>query len=139
MDERNRTDPQPPAGELPVAARQAAGGAPPGDFELEALRARLAEQDALLAEREQRERELIARYREALAAADPLLTPGDLTGETVEELEQSYQRARALAARVERARLSESVPAGSPPRSRPAPATAFEKIREGLTARERGG
>ncbi|GAB4329333.1 MAG: hypothetical protein Kow0010_13620 [Dehalococcoidia bacterium] len=117
------------------------GGEAATDADIETLRAQLAERDAQLAERGQRERDLIERYREALAAADPLLTPEDLAGDTVEDIDRSFRAAHALIARARQAGppAPDPVPAGSPPQGRPAPVTPFQKIRDGLMTRDRAG
>lgn len=80
---------------------------------------------------------LLARLREALAAAEPGLDPALLPGETLEELEASYAAARAAVARIREAlrREEAAIPAGAPGRQDTAPATAIEKIRAGLAKR----
>jgi hypothetical protein len=121
---------------------------PPGDLlvEVDTLRVTLDERTEALHAREQelaegsaRERVLLSRYREALAASDPDLTTNDITGGTLEELDASFDAAKDFAARVRASTAATeavvSVPAGAPGRRETAPATSFEKIRDGLAAR----
>ena len=80
----------------------------------------------------------VARYRESLLAGSPEVPAEMVSGETVEEVEASLGKARAMVARV-RERLSAQeggvrVPAGPPPR-RPPDLSALsprEKIDYGL-------
>ena len=112
----------------------------PTDAELREIEAELTASDgdevaalrALLAERDTKEREHLARYRRALVAANPLLTEEMLAGETFDEVEASYNAARQLADRL-RAETG-AVPAGAPGRSAGVPATSLDKIRRGLSA-----
>lgn len=120
------------------------GGGPAGPADsggVEALQEQLARREAQLAERDGRERALLERYREALAGADPLLTVEDIPGESLEEVERNYHAARELLGRARDAAAQEQapVPAGSPGRDRAAPVTPFEKIRDGLSVRDRAG
>lgn len=127
------------------AAGSAGAGAPAVDkdgpgTELNALRAQLAERDAMLAEHERRQREMVERFRQALAEGDPILTAADIPGDSFEAVERNYRAARDLVARArEMVPGTGPVPAGAPPRSRPAPVTPFEKIRDGLSVRDRAG
>ncbi len=73
------------------------------------------------------EADLAELLREALLAAHDDLSPEDLAGETAEDVRERY-----LAARAQREAKGTPVPAGAPGRFAPAPANAFEKIREGL-------
>ena len=70
--------------------------------------------------------------REALLAAHDDLTADDLAGESAEEVRERYVAARERIAREEREARGAPVPAGAPGRFAPEPASAFEKIREGL-------
>ncbi|MCS7294020.1 MAG: hypothetical protein RMK15_07535 [Chloroflexota bacterium] len=83
-----------------------------------------------------RERRILARLREALVALEPGVPPELIRGETLEEIEASFEAARALAERA-RAAAAQALrlPAGAPPRTAPAAASPFEKIRAGLTPR----
>ncbi|MDE2670632.1 MAG: hypothetical protein OXI51_13390 [Chloroflexota bacterium] len=76
------------------------------------------------------EAELAEVLRETLLAAHDDLTADDLPGESVAEVRERYVSARE---RLEREAPEAKVPAGAPGRFAPAPASAFEKIREGLT------
>ncbi|KAA0237330.1 hypothetical protein EDM76_06640 [bacterium] len=83
-------------------------------------------------------RDLLERLRAALLAAEPLIEPWLLTGETAEEVEASFAAARDLVARIREAVRKESapaVPAGAPGRASPRPQGAFAKIRAGLEER----
>ena len=73
------------------------------------------------------EADLAELLRQTLLAAHDDLSPEDLAGETAEEVRERY-----LAARAQREAKGTPVPAGAPGRFAPAPANAFEKIREGL-------
>ncbi|MDE2933390.1 MAG: hypothetical protein OXS47_05915 [Chloroflexota bacterium] len=73
------------------------------------------------------EAELAEVLRETLLAAHDDLTADDLPGESVAEVRERYGAAR------ERLEREARVPAGAPGRFAPAPTSAFEKIREGLT------
>ena len=76
------------------------------------------------------EAELAEVLRETLLAAHDELTADDLSGESVAEVRERYVAARE---RLEREAREAKVPAGAPGRFAPAPVSAFEKIREGLT------
>ena len=115
--------------------------------EVDALRASLEERNEQLLERERqlaegdtRERTLLGRYREALAASEPDLTVDDLGGDTIEELDAIFAAAREFAARVRaKAATTEpafSVPAGAPGRRETSPVSSFDKIRAGLASRD---
>ena len=108
------------------------------DIELEALRATLAERDTALAAGAESNRMLLERLRTAMLASEPAVTPGLVTGETVEELEASFAAARELVTRIRdsvRQEAPSAVPAGAPGRARLEPRNAFEKIRSGLEQR----
>lgn len=93
-----------------------------------ALRAELEESRAA-------ERAAVERLRAALVATDPGLDDTLVTGATLGEVEESYQRAAAMLARVRESLAREGasrVPAGAPGRASSHPRTAFEKIRDGL-------
>ncbi len=78
------------------------------------------------------------RYRELALQHSPELPEELVTGETVEEVEQSLERARETVSKVRGHLESQAqagrVPAGAPPRSRPdlSGLSAEEKIRLGL-------
>lgn len=80
--------------------------------------------------RDASEVELAEVLRETLLAAHDDLTADDLSGESVAEVRERYVAARE---RLEREARDARVPAGAPGRFAPPPASAFEKIREGLT------
>ncbi len=79
------------------------------------------------------ESELARLLREALIAAHDDLAPEDLRGRSAAEVRERYLAARARLEREAAQAPDAPVPAGAPGRFAPAPATAFEKIREGLT------
>ncbi len=114
--------------------------------EVETLRAALDERTGQLHDREQelaergaRERTILNRYREALAVSQPELIAADITGDTLEELDASFEAAKDFAARVGASTAASetvvNVPAGAPGRPETAPVTSFEKIRDGLATR----
>ena len=78
----------------------------------------------------ERERAVAARLRDALLASAPGITPDDVRGDTVEEVEASFEAAQSQLVPPE----APAVPAGAPGRVAHVPGTAFEKIREGLTS-----
>jgi hypothetical protein len=79
------------------------------------------------------EAELAGLLRETLLAAHDDLDADDLAGETVSDVRERYVAARARLQREAAEAREAAVPAGAPGRLAPAPGTAFEKIREGLT------
>lgn len=99
------------------------------------------ERDALrdeLARRTESERTTLARLREALAASEPAIDPGLVTGETLDEVERSFAAAKLMAERVREAVRREqasTIPAGSAARGPVETKSAFEKIRVGLGGR----
>lgn len=110
----------------PEPSTDSDGPVPPAEDEAlcAALAARTAENAALL-----------ARLREALAAADPALQPEMLAGETLAEVEASLAAARETVRRVREAVRREAppaIPGGAPARQVEAPASPFDKIRAGL-------
>jgi hypothetical protein len=85
-------------------------------------------------------RELLERLRDALLASAPDVDPGLVRGETLDEVEASFAAARASVERVREAvrkEFAELVPAGTRTRAPVRPATAFDKIREGLVRASR--
>ena len=79
------------------------------------------------------EAELAGLLRETLLAAHDDLSADDLPGESAAEVRERYVAARARIEREAGEARAAQVPAGAPGRFAPAPASAFEKIREGLT------
>ena len=79
------------------------------------------------------EPELAGLLRETLLAAHDDLTADDLPGESAAEVRERYVAARERLAGEARDAKGPQVPAGAPGRFAPAPSSAFEKIREGLT------
>jgi hypothetical protein len=112
------------------------------DAETDALDAARA---ALDDERE-RTRAVLARYREALLAAEPDLPPDLVRGESLEELDASMAAARSAVAEIRERLTSDGAsaergfPVGAPARTGPTTAglSASEKIRRGLAERGRG-
>ena len=84
-------------------------------------------------EPEASEAELAGLLRETLLAAHDDLTADDLPGESVADVRERYVAARERLAGEGRDAKASQVPAGAPGRFAPAPSSAFEKIREGLT------
>lgn len=75
------------------------------------------------------------RLRAAYLAAEPALQPAMLAGDTLEELEANHAAALAALAAVRAAVAREAAMApagGAPGRVAVSPATAIEKIRDGL-------
>ena len=79
------------------------------------------------------EAELAELLRETLLAAHDDLSPEDLAGESPAEVRERYVAVRARLEREAAEAKGAPVPAGAPGRFAPEPASAFEKIREGLT------
>lgn len=85
----------------------------------------------------------VARYRAAVAATASGVPEDLLTGETVEEIDASLERARRIVSRVREQIESETaagrVPAGAPPRALPdmSALSPAEKIVHGLTRERR--
>jgi archaellum component FlaC len=75
----------------------------------------------------------VAAYKETAVRANPGLPPEMITGDTIEEVDESVKKARAIMERVRQEMEAEAartrVPAGAPPRSAP--------DLSGLTAREK--
>ena len=129
-----------------VAAELAAIAEAEAD-ELPALRTELQEaRDALEAERAARSA-TVARYRDALLAAEPALPPELIQGDDLETLDASVEAARRAVAQI-RERLGEEAteasalgfPAGAPERRGPSTEgmSSTEKIAFGLERRARG-
>lgn len=117
MDEREQTTPDPSNG------AEEAG---------ETLAAQLA------ASRET-ERAAVERLRQALLASEPAIEPSMVTGATLAEVEASFAAAQAVVARLRDIVTKETagrIPPGAPGRARSTARTPFEKIREGLSARQ---
>ena len=79
------------------------------------------------------EAELAELLRETLLAAHDDLSVEDLEGESPAEVRERYVAVRARLEREAAEAKGAPVPAGAPGRFAPEPASAFEKIREGLT------
>ncbi len=104
----------------------------------------LAEAQREIARQRNLTRQAVARYRDALLAAEPELPPDLVHGETLEDVDASADAARATVARI-RERISERAaqerprgfPVGAPARGaeRQRPMSAQEKIAVGLQER----
>lgn len=89
----------------------------------------------------------LGRYREALLAAEPALPPELVSGETLEELEESLAAARRAVAQIRERLSAESeadirgFPVGAPERRGPSMEgmTSAEKIAYGLEQHARAG
>ena len=116
--------------EAEPAGEQADGGAPPSDELLQSLEqqaeqaraeaaATVEEASALRAQLS----DVLDRYRALLLARDPDVPEELVRGDTVAELESSYERAAALVDRLRRRAAEQSaqerVPAGAPARRGP--------------------
>ena len=132
-----------------LAAIEDADGAPEDGAaaELARLRGDLeAARGGLEAERAAR-RAAVARYREAMLAAEPALPPELVAGDSLDELDASAEAARRAVARIRERLAAEAedaaargFPAGAPPRADGPAAeglTPSEKIALGLERRER--
>ena len=98
----------------------------------------LAARDAALESNASHQQELIGRLREALVAANPLIPPELVRGETLEELEANVEAARQVVDRVREQVATTQAPdlgGGSPGRVTDLPRTPREKIRDGLAGR----
>lgn len=107
-------------------------GPAPGDRTEDTLPAELA------ASREA-ERAAVERLRLALIASEPAIEPSMVTGTTLSEVESSFAAAQAMVSRLRDIVQKETagrIPPGAPGRARSTARTPFEKIREGLAARE---
>src|SRR5690606_36518538 len=105
--------------------------------EAEALRAALADREAELLARSESERHLLDRYREALLAGEPDIDPALVTGDSLDAIDTTFAAAKEMVDRL-RGELTpgvQRVSPGAPGRRVTGPATAFEKIREGLARR----
>jgi uncharacterized coiled-coil protein SlyX len=76
----------------------------------------------------------VAAYRDTVVEANPGLLPEMITGDSIDEINESVKKARAVVERVRQEMEAEAartkIPAGAPPRSRPdlSALTAREKI-----------
>ncbi len=102
--------------------------------ELATARARIDEQEHLLAESSEALGSAIVRYRESVAAANSDVPAEMITGESIADIDASLEMSKALVTKV-KASLSEQakaipVPAGAPERSSPdfSSMSAREKI-----------
>ena len=130
-----------------LAAEGLAADEPPEEAPIETERTLVLEQALEAAQRElARQRDLacaaVARYREAVLAAEPDLPPEMVRGESIEDVDASIVAARTMVARVrervEARRPSErGFPAGAPARESSALGhlTARQKIAAGLQER----
>ena len=104
------------------------------------LEAALAETQRELARQQSLTRQAVARYRDALLAAEPEL-PADLVrGDSIEEIDAAVEVARGAVRRIREQVAAErprGFPVGAPARSidRHGPMTAHEKIAAGLQER----
>jgi hypothetical protein len=105
------------------------------DPEVVSLREALELREADLAAANESNRLAVERLRAALLALEPALTAEMLAGETVEELEASFEAARETLGRMRetvRREQARPVSAGAPGRHTSGPLTPLEKIRDGL-------
>lgn len=100
----------------------------------------LAEAQREIAHQRSLTRQAVARYRDALLAAEPDLPPELVQGETLEDVDAAAEAARTTVARIRNRVAAErprSFPIGAPARTpdRPHPMTSHEKIAAGLQDR----
>jgi len=105
-----------------------------------ALEAALAEAQREVARQRNLTRQAVARYRDAILAAEPDLPPDLVHGDSLEEIEQSVETARHAVARIRERVAAErprAFPVGAPERSAPAVAlmSPQAKIAAGLQER----
>jgi len=96
-----------------LAASEIDGGA-------SALEAALAEAQREVARQRNLKRQAVARYRDAILAAEPELPPDLVRGESLEEIEESVSVARETVARIRERMTTERprpFPVGAPERS----------------------
>lgn len=120
----------------PVIDATASGEGTTGQTE-DALRRELAERDAELLARSESEQAMLARYRDVLLASDPDVDGQLVTGDTLAEIDRTFDLAREMADRI-RGNLGpgmQRISPGAPGRRPPSYTTPFEKIREGLARR----
>jgi uncharacterized coiled-coil protein SlyX len=93
------------------------------DGEIDGLKRELAEAGQALDELGKALPQAVAAYREILVEANPGVLPELITGETIEEVNESLKNARNLVERVKQEMETEAaktrVPAGAPPRTPP--------------------
>jgi prefoldin subunit 5 len=103
------------------------------DSEIASLTQALNEANQAIDELNQVIVKAVAAYKEMVVLANPGLLPEMITGDSVEEVDESVKKARAVMERVRQEMEAEAaktrVPAGAPPRSAP--------DLSGLTAREK--
>lgn len=134
-----------PAAALDELAALAEAEATAADAEQAAQAEELAAAQRVLETERARTRSAVARYRDAVLAAEPDLPPELVTGETLEELDASLDAARWAVAQIrerigvgdEPGEAGSGFPVGAPARSGPTTAgmTAAEKIAAGLEQR----
>ena len=132
---------------IEAASAEAGDGEPQADDELTRLRAELDEaRGGLEAERVARHA-AVARYREAVLAAEPALPPELVGGESLEEVDASVEAARRAVAQIRERLTQESeeeaargFPAGAPGRLGPGTdaMSSSDKIAFGLERRPGG-
>ncbi len=121
------TDPQAPATDIEQPDDR--------EIELERFRVALESREAELAAAREANRAVLDGLRAAMMTIEPAITPEMLAGDTLDELEASFNTAVETLARIrESVRREQALPigAGAPGRHNAAPLTALEKIREGL-------
>ena len=106
----------------------------------DAMEQALAEAQREIARQRSLTRQAVARYRDALLAAEPELPPDLVQGETLEDVDATAQAARATVARIRERVAAErprGFPVGAPARvaERPRHLSPHEKIAAGLQER----
>jgi multidrug resistance efflux pump len=103
------------------------------DSEIANLTQALEEAHQAIEELNQAMVKAVAAYKEMLIRANPGMLPEMITGDSIDEVDESVKKARAVMERVRQEMEAEAsktrVPAGAPPRSAP--------DLSGLTAREK--
>ncbi len=85
------------------------------------------------------ERAAVEKLRLALLASEPAIEPSMVTGVTAAEVEATFAAAHAVVTRLREIVTRETagrIPPGAPGRARSTARSPFEKIREGLAARD---
>jgi|GEM_PF-3259403 len=103
------------------------------DSEIDSLKQALDEAERKVEELNQAVSRAVAAYKETVVQANPGLLPEMITGDTIDEVDESVKKARAIMEKIRQEMETEAsrtrVPSGSPPRSQP--------DLSGLTAREK--
>jgi chromosome segregation ATPase len=93
------------------------------DGEIAGLTQELSEARQAVDELHQAVAQAVAAYKETVVLTNPGLLPDMITGDSIEEIDESVKKARAVIEKVRQEMEAEAartkIPAGAPPRSRP--------------------